>query len=75
MHTKPSNAGLLCSLLALALAGLGFASLVRAHGVPSPGSRWGLAFGTAGLLLMLAAQFLYTLRKRVRTERDFDYFL
>lgn len=67
MHTKPSNAGLLCSLLTLALVGLGFASLVRAQGVPSAGSRWGLAFGTAGLLLMLGAQVLYTLRKRVRS--------
>jgi len=56
---------LVLSLVVLAPVGLCYAWQVRS-GVPTPGSGVGRCLGIAGFLLMLSAETLYTIRKRVR---------
>ncbi len=67
MRTKPSNSGLLWSIPALVLATSLYGWIVWRQGVPTPQSRVGLAMGIAGLAMMLGAETLYTLRKRMRS--------
>jgi len=49
----------------LAVTGL-YAAVAGQLGIPRPGSGVGLALGAGGLLLMLSAETLYSIRKRVR---------
>lgn len=56
------------ALLVMALITAGYAWLAR-EGLPAPGSRLGHGIGIAGFSLMLGAQTLHTLRKRMRAMR------
>jgi hypothetical protein len=51
-------------VIILAVTGL-YAYLAGQYGIPRPGGGIGLMLGGAGLLLMLAAETLYSIRKRV----------
>ncbi len=52
-------------LLILAATGL-YAAVAGKSGIPQPGSGFGIALATGGLLLMLSAETLYSIRKRLR---------
>jgi len=57
--------GLILSIVVMAVIGGGFAWHVRQQ-APTPGGPLGLSLGIVGFLMMLGAETLYTLRKRVR---------
>jgi hypothetical protein len=62
---RPPVSGLLIALPTSAIVVVAYAWWCRHDAVPRPGSVVGLALGVSGFLLMLAAETLYTLRKRL----------
>lgn len=59
------NPELAAAMIAV-LATSAWYGFIARHGAPSPAGAIGYALGISGLVLMLAAEFLYTLRKRRR---------
>ncbi len=58
--------GLTTSIVVMAIVGGGFAWHIRQE-APTPGGPLGLSLGIVGFVMMLGAETLYTLRKRVRS--------
>ena len=57
---------LILALIAILVIGAGYAVIATSHGIPGPSGLLGHSLGIAGFIMMLGAETLYTMRKRLR---------